>query len=71
MSKEDFIEANQVLGRLETDSQEFPRKKTFIHLFKTVFVVIFILALLFSALVVPYFRQSIVTTVMNWLSPPG
>jgi hypothetical protein len=70
MSK-DFIETNQVLGRLETDSQEVPGKKTFAHLFKTVLVVIFVLAVLFSALVVRYFREPIVTTIMNWFSPAG
>jgi hypothetical protein len=38
---------------------------------KRFLIIIYLLAVLFSALVVPFIRESIITTVRNWLSMAG
>ena len=39
--------------------------------FKRGLIIIYLLAVLFSALVIPFFRDSIIATVRNWLGVPG
>jgi hypothetical protein len=71
VSKGYSMRANPILGKGETGSHSVFGEKTFTRLFKTIFILIFIAAVLFSALIVPFFRESILTTVKNWFQIVG
>ena len=68
MSQSHSIEANQGLSVAENDSLFL---KQFIRLLKRVLIVIYLVAVLFSAVVVPMFRESILTAVKSWLGVSG
>jgi hypothetical protein len=68
MSNSRSIEADQVLSDRENEASAL---RQFASLIKKVLIVIYLAAVLFSAIVVPMFRESILTTVKNWLGVPG
>ena len=68
MSQSHSIEADQDLSVAENDSLFL---KQFIRLLKRVLIVIYLVAVLFSAIVVPMFRESILTAVKSWLGVSG
>ena len=70
MSNSRSIEAGQVLSDRENEA-EAPSLKQFASLIKKVLIVIYLAAVLFSAIVVPMFRESILTAVKNWLGVTG
>jgi hypothetical protein len=68
MSNSRSIEAGQVLSDSENEASVV---KQFASLIKKVLIVIYLAAVLFSAIVVPMFRESILTAVKSWLGVTG
>jgi hypothetical protein len=68
MSNSRSIEADQVLSDRENEASSL---RQFASLIKKVLIVIYLAAVLFSAIVVPMFRESILTAVKNWLGVTG
>jgi hypothetical protein len=68
MSNLRSIEAGQVLSDREDEASPL---RQFTGLIKKVLIVIYLAAVLFSAIVVPMFRESIMTAVKNWLGVTG
>ncbi len=71
MSKGYPLGAKQALRGLGPDSHPASGEATFIQIFKTFCTLTFVAAVLFSALVVPFCRESILTAVTNWLQVIG
>ena len=68
MSRTQSIEANQEVSVSENESLLL---KQFTRILKRVLIVIYLVAVLFSAIVVPMFRESILTAVKSWLGVSG
>ena len=67
MAKGRLIGPSNSLTGIETHSDSGFGETTFIHLLKRLFIWAVSIAILGSALVVPSFRDPIVTAVKNWL----
>jgi hypothetical protein len=68
MSNSRSIEAGQVMSDMENEASVL---RQFTSLIKKVLIVIYLAAVLFTAIVVPIFRESILTAVKNWLGVTG
>jgi hypothetical protein len=68
MSNSRSVEAGQVLSDMENEASAL---RQFTSLLKRILIVFYLAAVLFSAIVVPMFRESILTAVKNWLGVSG
>ena len=68
MSNSRSIEAGQVISNMQNEASVL---RQFTSLIKKVLIVIYLAAVLFTAIVVPIFRESILTAVKNWLGVSG
>jgi hypothetical protein len=68
MSNSRSIEAGRVMSDMENEASVL---RQFTSLIKKVLIVIYLAAVLFTAIVVPIFRESILTAVKNWLGVTG
>jgi hypothetical protein len=68
MSNSRSIEAGQVISNMQNEASVL---RQFTSLIKKVLIVIYLAAVLFTAIVVPIFRESILTAAKNWLGVSG